>query len=201
MAGGPAVPWLPSFLIPTRKHFFRRQYWHWLRWCWSIWQSLLDLQGGGNGGAFAARCHRARPHSLLPAPPPPQTHTHTHTPAGRCYGNSAWELFATDRAESPSLQPFPWLWDCSHAVPTVQPGGPEGGGHSCGRNSSYFLWSCGTGLPGGLGPGGGQPHRVILGCERGRALGKRAEMGQLPQVPKAQRYPQPRLQETPGGAR
>lgn len=134
-------------------------------------------------------------------PPPPQTHTHTHTPAGRCYGNSAWELFATDRAESPSLQPFPWLWDCGHAVPTVQPGGPEGGGHSCGRNSSYFLWSCGTGLPGGLGPGGGQPHRVILGCERGRALGKRAEMGQLPQVPKAQRYPQPRLQETPGGAR
>lgn len=37
---------LPSFLIPTRKHFFRRQYWHWLRWCWSIWQSRLDLQAG-----------------------------------------------------------------------------------------------------------------------------------------------------------
>lgn len=37
---------LPSFLIPTRKHFFRRQYWHWLRWCWSIWQSRLDLRAG-----------------------------------------------------------------------------------------------------------------------------------------------------------
>lgn len=42
----PAAPALPSFLIPTRKHFFRRQYWHWLRWCWSIWQSRLDLRTG-----------------------------------------------------------------------------------------------------------------------------------------------------------
>lgn len=37
---------LPSLRIPTRKHFFRRQYWHWLRWCWSIWHSRLDLQNG-----------------------------------------------------------------------------------------------------------------------------------------------------------
>lgn len=37
---------IPSLRIPTRKHFFRRQYWHWLRWCWSIWHSLFDLHKG-----------------------------------------------------------------------------------------------------------------------------------------------------------
>lgn len=30
--------------MPTRKHFFRRQYWHWFLWCWSIWHSLFDLR-------------------------------------------------------------------------------------------------------------------------------------------------------------
>lgn len=30
---------LPSLLMPTLRHFFRRQYWHWFRWCWSIGQS------------------------------------------------------------------------------------------------------------------------------------------------------------------
>lgn len=42
-----ALTLVPSLRIPTRKHFFRRQYWHWLRWCWSIWHSLLDLAAGG----------------------------------------------------------------------------------------------------------------------------------------------------------
>ncbi len=41
---------LPSLRIPTRKHFFKRQYWHWLRWCWSIWQSRFDLKGTKNNG-------------------------------------------------------------------------------------------------------------------------------------------------------
>ncbi len=31
----------PSRRMPTFKHFFSRQYWHWLRWCWSIGQVLL----------------------------------------------------------------------------------------------------------------------------------------------------------------
>ena len=32
---------IPSRLMPTFRHFLRRQYWHWLRWCWSIGQFLL----------------------------------------------------------------------------------------------------------------------------------------------------------------
>ena len=31
----------PSRLMPTLRHFLRRQYWHWLRWCWSMGQFLL----------------------------------------------------------------------------------------------------------------------------------------------------------------
>ncbi|EDM09934.1 rCG44367 [Rattus norvegicus] len=27
--------------MPTLRHFLRRQYWHWLRWCWSMGQFLL----------------------------------------------------------------------------------------------------------------------------------------------------------------
>ena len=34
----------PSLRMPTLKHFLRRQYWHWLRWCWSIGQLRLPLQ-------------------------------------------------------------------------------------------------------------------------------------------------------------
>jgi hypothetical protein len=32
---------LPSRFMPILKHFLRRQYWHWFRWCWSIGQLLL----------------------------------------------------------------------------------------------------------------------------------------------------------------
>lgn len=35
---------VPSLLMPTLRHFLRRQYWHWLRWCWSTGQFLLALQ-------------------------------------------------------------------------------------------------------------------------------------------------------------
>ena len=31
---------LPSRRIPTLRHFFSLQYWHWFRWCWSIGQDL-----------------------------------------------------------------------------------------------------------------------------------------------------------------
>lgn len=34
--------------MPTRKHFFSRQYWHWFLWCWSIWHSLFDLNKQAN---------------------------------------------------------------------------------------------------------------------------------------------------------
>jgi len=29
---------LPSLRMPTFRHFFKRQCWHWFRWCWSIGQ-------------------------------------------------------------------------------------------------------------------------------------------------------------------
>lgn len=32
---------LPSRRIPIFRHFLRRQYWHWFRWCWSMGQFLL----------------------------------------------------------------------------------------------------------------------------------------------------------------
>lgn len=139
----PTVPALPSFLIPTRKHFFRRQYWHWLRWCWSIWQSRLDLQGGqGRGGTGQhrdgprrapppprpRRCPRARPRSLLPVPRRPCAHTHTHTlthsPARRCYGNRDRELFPTARAEDLCFQQCPGVWE-SRRSPRGAGGAPE----------------------------------------------------------------------------
>ena len=31
---------VPSRRMPTLRHFLRRQYWHWLRWCWSIGHDL-----------------------------------------------------------------------------------------------------------------------------------------------------------------
>ena len=31
---------VPSRRMPTFRHFLRRQYWHWLRWCWSIGHDL-----------------------------------------------------------------------------------------------------------------------------------------------------------------
>lgn len=40
---------LPSLRMPTRKHFFSRQYWHWFLWCWSIWHSLFDLRRNTEG--------------------------------------------------------------------------------------------------------------------------------------------------------
>lgn len=138
----PAVPALPSFLIPTRKHFFRRQYWHWLRWCWSIWQSRLDLQGGqgrrgtgqhrdaaagllrhraragalGHGPAASSRCHAAPVHT--------HSHTHTHSPARRCYGNRDRELFPTARAEDLCFQQCPGVWG-SRRSPRGAGGAPQ----------------------------------------------------------------------------
>ena len=39
--------WLPSRRMPTFKHFLRRQYWHWFRWCWSIGHELNQRSSYG----------------------------------------------------------------------------------------------------------------------------------------------------------
>lgn len=34
---------IPSLRMPIFMHFFKRQYWHWFLWCWSMGQFLLPL--------------------------------------------------------------------------------------------------------------------------------------------------------------